>query len=336
MSTPMDSGIVFGVETTYKTIPSLTRWLEPLPGSQFSLNKTIKQGQGLRVGARLPRSGRRAVVRYDPTATIELEVQSKGQGLLWQALMGAGTSTVVGATTTYQQNFTLADTPGTLSIQQSLFNGGTAAMDPFTWVGMMIDSFDIDFPNTDLLHLKTNWKGASVLPNTATAVPAFTSPTGVSNFSFQGGTVSTGTLTAPTASALGSAATPVAEVRGGTITVNRNVKTRPNLGGDAKPFPGRPSVTGKLDIEYASTTFTQAIMNDTAMALVLTWTTNNAAGTGGNETFQIVLPEVRFDNDMPQTSDDDIPMMSTSFSVLDNLTAAQPIWIILRTADTAL
>lgn len=336
MTSPQDFGIVFAPETTYKTIPTLSRWTEPLPGAQFSPNKSIKQGQGLRVGARVARSGRRVVVRYDPTAAFDVEVQSKGQGLLWNALMGGATSTVDGTTTTYQQNFTLADNPPSLSIQASLYNAGAATMDPYTYVGMMCDSFDIDFPNADLLHLKTKWKGASVLPNTATAVPAFTVPTAVSNFSFVGGSVSTGTLTAPTTTALASAATALADIRGGSITVNRNLKIRPNLGGDAKPVPGFPQITGKLDIEYDSTTFVQAVLNDTPMALVLTWTTGVAAGTGGNETFQVVLPEVRFDSDVAQGNGDDIPMISGAFQVLDNLTAAQPIWVIYRTADTAL
>lgn len=336
MASPQDYGIVFGTEVTYKTIPTLSRWVEPLGDAKFNLNKKVVQGQGLRVGGRVARSGRRYVTRYDPTASFTVEPQSKGMGLLWQALLGAGTSNIVAATTTYQQNFTLADTPPSLSIQQSLYNAGSGAMDPYTWVGMMADSWELDFSNADILQLKTNWKGASVLPTTATAVPAFTAPAASSIFSFAGGSISTGTLTAPTTTALATATTSVADVRGGSVSVSRNLKTRPNMGGDAKPVPGYPQITGKLDIEYDSTTFTQAVMNDTPMALVLTWTTNVAAGTGGNETFQVVLPEVKFDTDMAQPNGDDIPMISGSFSVLDNLTAAQPIWVIHRTADNAL
>lgn len=336
MASPQDNGVVFGVETTYKTIPALNRWVEPYGNATFSPNKSIKQGQGLRVGARVARSGRRVLVRYDPTASFEVEVMSKGQGLLWQALLGTGTSTVVAATTTYQQNFTLSDTPPSLSIQKSLYNAGTGAMDPYTYAGMMCDSFDVNFPNADLLTIKTNWKGASVAPATGTAVPAFTAPNPMSNFSFAGGSISTGTLTAPTTTSLATATTSLADVRGGSLSVNRNLKIRPNIGGDAKPVPGFPQITGKLDIEYDSTTFVQAVLNDTPMALVLTWTTNVAAGTGGNETFQIVLPEVKFDSDVAQMNADDIPMISGAFQVLDNLTAAQPIWVIYRTADTAL
>lgn len=335
MTSPQDNGIVFGVESAFGTIPTLNRWTEPLGDATFNLNKKIVQGQGLRVGSRVARSGRRAITRYDPTATFTVEAQSKGQGLLWQALLGSSTSTIVGATTTYQQNHTLGDTPPSLSIQQSLYNAGTATLDPYTWAGMMCDSFEVDFPNSDLLHIKTSWKGKSAVPSTATAVPAYTAPADVSNFQFDGATITTGTLTPPTTTAPASATTTLADVRGGSLTVNRNLRTRPNVGGDAKPIPGAPAITGRLDIEYASSTFVDAVLNDTPMAVVLTWSTGLAAGTGGNETLQIVLPAVLFDSDLPQMNGDDVPMIPGTFQVLDDLTDT-PITVVCITADTAL
>lgn len=332
MASPQDFGVVFGVEATFGTIPALTRWTEPLGDAQFSLNKSTRQGQGLRVGSRVPRAGRRAVVRYDPTATFSVEAQSKGQGLLWQALLGSCTSTLVSGSV-YQQNAIIGDTPPSLSIQESLYNATSGAMDPYTFTGMMCDSFDIDFPNADLLHIKTNWKGKSAVPATATAVPAFTAPTAATNYSFVGASITSGTLTAATATTLASSTTTLADVRGGTISVNRNLKIRPNIGGDAKPVPGMTTITGKLDIEYDSNTFVNAVTADTPMAIVLTWV--GAALTTGNETLQIVLPAVYFDSDLPQVNGDDIPMISASFQSLDNLSAS-PITIISRTSDNAL
>ena len=332
MTSPQDNGIVFGVESTFGTIPTLNRWTEPLGDATFNLNKKIVQGQGLRVGSRVARAGRRVIPRYDPTATFTVEAASKGQGLLWQALLGACTSTLV-SSATYQQNATIGDAPPSLSIQQSLYNAGTAALDPYTWTGMMCDSFDIDFPNADMLRIKTNWKGKSALPNTATVVPAFTVPTAVTNFQFAGASITTGTLTAATATALASSTTTLADIRGGRISVNRNLNVRPNVGGDAKPVPGLTTITGKLDIEYDSTTFRDAVLNDTPMAIVLTWV--GAALGVGVETLQIQLPAVLFDSDLAQMNGTDIPMIPGTFQVLDNLSVS-PITIITRTADLAL
>lgn len=334
MASPQDNGIVFGVEGTFGTIPSLTRWVERLAGAQFKLNKTIKQGQGLRVGSRVARSGRRVITRYDPSAQFSVEAQSKGQGLLWQALMGGATSTLVSGAT-FQQLFTLSDTVSSLSIQNSLYNAGTLAMDKWTYSGMVCDSFDLDFQNGEILQIKSSWQGKSGLPDTATAIPAFTAPAVSTLFSFAGGSVTTGTLTAPTTTALASSPTPVAEIRGGTISVANNLRERPNLGGDKQPIFGIRQPTGKLDIEYASSTFVNAVLNDTPMNLILTWVGGSLST--GLETLQVVLPEVKFDDDMAQDNGpDDVPMISGNFVGLDNLTAAQPMWVVIRTADTAL
>jgi hypothetical protein len=63
--------------------------------------------------------------------------------------------------------------------------------------------------------------------------------------------------------------------------------------------------------------------------------TGGALSTG-TETLQIVLPEVKFDGELPKTNGTDLVTATLSFAVLDNLTAAQPIWVVTRTADTAL
>jgi hypothetical protein len=87
-------------------------------------------------------------------------------------------------------------------------------------------------------------------------------------------------------------------------------------------------------VEYTNATFRDAVLNETPMSLVLTFT--GAALTTGTETLQVVLPEVKFDNQLPQTNGTDLIVQSMNFAVLDNLTAAQPIWVVTRTSDTAL
>lgn len=334
MASPQDNGVVFGVESTFGTIPTLNRWVERLPGSQFKLNKKIVQGDGLRVGSRVARSTRRVITRYDPTVSLPFEAQSKGQGLLWQALMGAGTSTLVSGST-FQQLFTFGDTPPSIAAQNSLYNAGTGVMDKWTYPGLMCDSFDLNFDNGDIVKVASSWLGKSGLPDTSTAIPAFTAAAVSSLFSTLAGVITTGTLTAPTATALASAPTTVAEVRGGSISVNNNLRKRPNIGGDAKPIPGIRQPTGKLDIEYASSTFVNAVLNDTPLNLILTW--SGAALSTGLETLQIVIPEIKFDEDLAQDNGpDDVPMIGAQFTGLDNLTAAQPMWVVVRTSDNAL
>lgn len=338
MATFQDSSLGLAVESTYGTVVTPTRFLE-FTDENLDWKKNVKQGMGLRVGGRVARSGRRTVPSADGGGDISLEVCSKGLGLLWQAAMGSGVSTNVSGAT-YQQLFTLGDTPNSLTIQRGTPQvGGT--VDAYTFSGCMVDSFDLNFQNADILTAKFTIDAGQLGTGTGYATPSYpASP--VNLFHFAGGAIYNGTLTAPTTTALASATTPLASVRSGTLTVNHNLaKDRQNLGGGiaagrkAQPTVGLRSISTSLQIEYASSTFRDAILNETPMCLVLTYTTPQSL-SAGVETFQVVLPEVKFDGAMPNSNKTDLIVQSVTGQVLDNLTAAQPMWIVTRTADTAL
>lgn len=333
MASTQDCSLGFGVESVYGTPVVQTRWVEYLDES-LDFKKNIKQGLGLRVGGRVARSGRRTVPTADGGGDFSMEATSKGMGLLWQFLMGAGSSTLVSAAT-YQQNFTFADAPSSLTIQKGLPQlGGT--VDAYTFAGCTASSFELDFVNGDILKVKTTVDAKDVATATAYAAPSYVATPNL--FHFAGGSISTGVLTSPTAMAMGSSATPLADVRGGSLVVNHNIKgDRFNLGGlgrKAKPTTGLRTITGKLDVEYDSTVFRDAVMADTPMSLVLTYTAG-ALGVG-LETLQVIVPEVKFDSELAKTNGTDLIIQSMSFVGLDNLTAAQPLWICARTADIAL
>jgi hypothetical protein len=333
VTTTQDCSIGIGVESTYGTGVTVTRWFEYLDES-LDFRKNIKQGQGLRVGARVARSGRRVIPSADGGGDFSMEATSKGMGLLWQACLGSGSSTLVSGAT-YQQVFTLGDTPSSLTVQKGLVEvGGT--VDAYTFVGAMVASWEFDFPNADIPQLKVTLDAKDVTTATAYAAPSYaTTPT---LYSFAGGAITSGTLTAPTSTALASGATSVADVRSGSLKVDNNMATdRYNFGGGgrkSKPTEGLRAITGNLVVEYDSTTFRDAVLNDTPMNLVLTFT--GGALSVGNETLQIVVPEIKFDSEIPKTNGTDLITQNMAFQGLDNLTAAQPIWVVTRTADTAL
>lgn len=335
MANTQDCSVGLAVESTYGTGVTAARWLEFVSES-FGFNKQIKQGMGLRVGGRVARSARRVAVAADAGGDVTVEATSKGLGLLWQACLGAATSTLVSGTT-YQQVFTLGDAPSSLTVQKGIVEtGGT--VDPITFLGCMVDSWELDFANADIVKLKTTFDAKDVTTATAYAAPSY--PTAPNLFHFAGGTVYTGTLTAPTATALASGVTPLANVRSGNVKVDRGMNTsRYNMigtGRKSKPLTGAKvtGITGKLDVEYDSTTFRDAFLADTPLSLVLQWTAG--ALSTGVETLQVVIPEIKFDGELVKANAGDISVQGMTFAGLDNLTAAQPIWIVARTSDAAL
>lgn len=327
MTTPQDCSVGLGVESVYGTAVARTRWFEFLDES-FGFVKNVKQGVGLRVGSRVARSGRRVVASAEGSGDLTIEAVTKGLGLLWQLGLGSGTSTLVSAGL-YQQVFTLGDVMPSATIQKGIPRAD-GTVDAYTFTGCMVESLTIDCPNADNVKVKTSWNAKDMTTATAYTAPSYA--TGPSVFTFAHGAVYSGELTAPTATALGSAATPVASIRSGSITIKHNLKTdRYNCGGGGrkeKPFAGVREISGSLVAEYADTAFRDAIVNDTSMTLVKTF-------TSGADALQIVIPDVRFDGDIVKASTD-LAMQDIKWTGLDGLTAAQPIWIVCRTADTAL
>ena len=327
MTTPQDCSVGLGVESVYGTAVARTRWFEFLDES-FNFVKNVKQGVGLRVGSRVARSGRRVVASAEGSGDLTIEAVTKGLGLLWQLGLGSGTSTLVSAGL-YQQVFTLGDAMPSATIQKGIPRAD-GTVDAYTFTGCMVESLTIDCPNADNVKVKTSWNAKDMTTATAYTAPSYA--TGPSVFTFAHGAVYSGALTAPTATALGSAATPVASISSGSITIKHNLKTdRYNCGGGGrkeKPFAGVREISGSMVAEYADTAFRDAIVNDTSMTLVKTF-------TAGADVLQIVIPDVRFDGDIVKASTD-LAMQDIKWTGLDGLTAAQPIWIVCRTADTAL
>lgn len=334
MATTQDCSVGIAKETTYKTYATPTRFFE-FTEESLGWEKNVVQGQGLRVGGRVARSGRRVVPTAAGAGDLTIEATSKGMGLLLEGCFGTGTSTQIGTSSVYQQLFTLADTLPSFTLEKGIPRvDGT--VDPYTFLGAMVSSFQVDCPNGELVTIQTSWDVGDISVAQTYSSPSYaSSPT---LFHFAGASIYSGTLTAPTTSSLASANSELASVRSFSLSVNNNIAAdRYNFGGGGrkdKPTVGLREIAGSVEIEYANTTFRDAVLDEDPLVLVITL--EAAALSSGNETLQLVLPEVKFDNALVNANGGDIPMQSLNFAVLDNLTAAQPIWAVTRTADTAL
>ena len=333
MTTFQDCSVGLVKEVTYGTALTVARWFEFLEET-LDYNKGIKQGEGLRVSSRVARSARRVITTSDVGGDFSMECLSKGMGLLWEQCMGTGLSTLVSGTT-YQQNFTLADTMPSATWQKGLprFDG---TVDAYTYAGVTVDSWELEFGNGEIAQLKVTLDGKEVTTATGYAAPSYA--TGANLMHFANGSLATGAFTAPTTTVVASAATPLTNVRSGNIKVTHNQNAdRYNFGGagkKAKPSVGLREISGSLTVEYDSATFRDAVLNDTPMSLVLTFT--GGALSVGNETLQVALPEIKFDGKLPTANGGEEILVEMEFMALDNLSAASPIWVVARTADAAL
>lgn len=332
MVTTQDSSVGFGVESTPGTTVAPNRFPE-FVSETFDWTKGTKQGSGLRVGRRVDRGDRRTNPTAQGAGDIVIEAQSKGLGLILQAMFGAATSTLVSAAT-YQQNFTLGDSPNSMTIQKGLVDSA-GAVQAITFGGCKCDSFEFDFTNADIMQIKSSWDLMNVSSATAYTAPSYV--VGSNLYQFANATIYSGTLTAATTTALASAATPLAYVRGGSVSVKNNLQNdRFNVGGGgrkATQLAGLREVTCKLDVELLGNTMINNVINDTPLTMVLNYTAG-ALGVG-NETLQIVCPAMYADSELPKSNGNNLVIPGMSFSCLDDGTNGA-ISASLRTADTAL
>lgn len=336
MSNFQDASVGIGVEGTFKTYQAPTRFYE-FTDESLDWKKTIKQGQGLRVAGRVPRAGRRVYVAGMGQGDITMEVPSKGLGLLLQALLGTSASTLVSGST-FQQTHALGDTLGSLTIQKGIPQvSGT--VDAYSYLGCMGTGFELSMAQNGLLILKSSFDVADI--TTAQGLAAVSYPASPVNlFGMQNATIQLGgTVTMPTTTAIGSTTSPVsASVRSFQLTYDNNLTTDRFLfggaGRKAKSTVGvRNGIKGKLTVEYDQTTLRDLFLNDTATSLIFTVTAG--ALSTGNETFQVVLPSIYLEGDIPNSNQGDLITTDIEFTLTDDLSRA-PITIVTRTADAAL
>ena len=102
---------------------------------------------------------------------------------------------------------------------------------------------------------------------------------------------------------------------------------------------GRRSITLTADTEYDSTTgatLREAQLTQTDVGPVVITFTGASLASALNETLQVVIPSVKVDGGaIPMPSDDKTIVTSVNYKVLDNLTAAYPLYLVVRSLDTA-
>ncbi len=345
MTIQADASIGLKQETTYGTAVVVDRFLEFTSESLDFDRDYYQGGQGLRPGRRAARSGRRVLSRDGGKGDIELEVPSRGLGTFLQAIFGVGTSTLVSAGL-YQQLFTpdaqrlppVVHDPGGRAASRRQHRRHADLPRIRVRVGRVLRVEQRRAQAEDDVAVQGGADGRRLRGSDLPPHPP------IDLFSFVGAQLTVGgTVTVPTTTALATGGTTVADVRDFSLTYDNKLDdNKGNLGGSGKRTRQSAvqlaEIKGKLTAEYDSTTFRDALASNTALALVATFTASAAADivTGKKPVLQIVCPDVRFNGELAKVSGTDVITQSMDFTAYDNLVAAEPIYVAVQTADTAL
>lgn len=320
-----------GAEGTYGTAATLDRWLPYQGNPSIDLIPNDQNSEALYPGAVLLDSH-----SYRPTeaagGSMDFETKAKGFGRLHKAAFGNGVSTLV-SSGLYQQNFTLADGPlfdsFTLQLARLMTDG---TFDVHTYLGCVISSIEWKMDNQGTLTETIEFDGRTMVTNIAIGSPSVIYP---NRFPFSGFSVSTGTITEPTATTLGSAPTPVIGIKSWSLKIDLGLVTD-DYRGDGTGLKSQPSVqlrtiTGSMEADNtpAVAAFRTSWRNNSTIPFV--WNFVN-----GTDQMNFVAPACRLTDALTPNADGQFPTVTLPFEVRKAPASAQALWLCARTQDTTL
>ena len=293
---PISSGLgsslgMSAVTSTYGAFVAPTRFFRAR-SYQPGRPSTRVNGEGISQDGLLPNGAHYVETTEAATLNVELDVQTKGLGLLLQAITG-GTSTITGSTGAYLQTHTLGDPYGknhTWQVGAPLrVSGGTVVAQ--TVRGAKVTSAEFSCEATGILGVTVQMDGRQFL----------TSDT-YSNPNYDATDVFHGRQAVLKVGALGSEVA-VAGVRSGNVSFSRSHDaddyTMDGTGFKAEPvLNGLYDVTGSFEVDWIDkAAFQDLVVNNTARSLV--WEFVGATLTGTTKsTFAIDIPNATFEADM--------------------------------------
>ena len=329
MAAGLSGQLMYATETTYGTGVTVTRGLE-FQSETLDFNKQTVDGGGIAGGRIFQPGNARYIVGIGGGGDITVNVQSKGFGAILNAIFGQNTSvTHTGTPNAYTYTFTpKADmTNNSLTIQKGVPQANSNTVDPYTFTGCMVNSAQFTMGQNSLLQAKLTVDAQNV--TTATALATNTGPTAPNYFSFAN---INGTLTV--------GGTPYVAIKSFDITLNNQLDlTRMYLGNGGKksqPIRGNyMTATGTLTGDYIDTTLSSAFIADSEVALVVGFDAANI-NTTFYEMFQLTLPGLRLNGQLPQVGGPGIVPFSAGFDTYTPIAGGQAVTCVYQTTDATI
>ena len=345
MTTTIPSGLGatlgLGAEAanSYGAGGTIGRWYMIDPSEGFSVKKNVAQSKAIH-GGRFMVGKRRVVPTKAAVGKFDLDLVSKGLGLLFKNGLGsAATAVQQSSSTAYLQQHVpgLTQVGQSLVIQKGIPMTPSGTIQPFTYAGCTITDWEISCTANEIAKLSITVDAQSEVTATSYTAPTFTAAE-VFHFA-EGGLLIGGT---PTTSggfvSISGGTAPTAVVSSVSVKGSTKLNTsRYNIGASTKSEPVENAfceVTGTIELEFATLTdFYTAMIADTQQALQITFTGSLIASTYHNYV-NILIPNAVFEDATPQATSTDVVKVKLPFTTLDDLTDP-PVEIDYMSTDTA-
>lgn len=313
-----------GVETTYGTLPTITRW-NTVDSCEIKRMPVYAEGVGLRGGTLVKDTNERVLTNQDAGGSIKMNVYHNGMGQLIGSLMGnLGTAPTLLSGTAYSQTGAWANSwnqsysiqQGIVDVSQTLHNfialGCKTAEGQFTCAAgqALTAQFTVD--------AQDRYESAAAI-----TTPVFTGNNPF--FTWADMTVKIGTY---------GSETLVDGVSKWTGTFKRarddkrfnagNFTTNPSLAYAIKDQPvdnGFADLGGTLETEYLNDTlFENYFLTEAPFSLIVKFTSVALAGTGNPYSITFAMPRCFFSSDDPTVNGPAIVKPSMNYVVYNDET----------------
>jgi hypothetical protein len=262
---------------------------------------------------------------------VNLDVPTKGMGLIFANTFGASSiTTPSGATNTRQHTYTLADTYGkSLSLEIGRpDNQGNVY--PFQYSGMKVSALQLQSQMDQTLQAQVTFTGQNETIASSNSVPYY--PTTSTNAAYE--------LMYWTQGVISVGGTTLGNVTNFQFTYTLGLKDdRYFLGGATMSEPILHDFTmgeGSITVEWNSTTAYQRFLNNTTAQIEAKWTSSTAIEGSFYPYVDLVLPSCRFDGSTPAVKGPEVISHDLKFKMLQPTTdATSPLTLIYQTSDTA-
>ncbi|MFE1272066.1 phage tail tube protein [Streptomyces sp. NPDC058758] len=318
--------IGIAAESTYGTYVAPTVFPE-FTKESLVLKKTVATSQGIAAGRLMALASRRVVTQKEVSGSLDMEVASRGMGILLQALMGTTVTPVQqGVTTAYLQTHTLADTWGkSLTIQKGVpMTTGTVTDKSFIGCKIVSAEFSCEVGGMLTVTFEIDGKDCSETQTLAVASYVAASPYHFGQMGLKYGTVGAETALDGVRKVSVKFERPQATDR---FYANQSaLKAQPILNDLTK-------VTASIEQDYVATTIDDLHTSDASTSLVWEFIGPTIESTY-NETFRVKLPAVKVD-DAPPTVDG-YNVVRTSYNLTALYDGTNPVAIEYMSKDSTL
>lgn len=332
-----DNQIGIKKETVFGTPVVVDRFYPYLDGTDGQWDTRQRQGQSVFVATKRGwRGDRRVLPIGQGVITLKTELASRQGGVLLEAAHGVSVSTIVSGTTYVQRHLT--SITGTTNPSHTIQLGKTrndGTIDAETYAGCTPVSFEIECPEDGILTISVTFDAKSYTTATGLATASYTAGAYLFDHS-QGAAGVGGTLTVPTATAIGSGLTAFGDIRSWKFTVEQAADiSRWVLGGRNQPTMGLllPQLAAK--VEYNAVTLRTAYLAGTSLPVTLTHTTAEVLTPGPFSAFQLAIPQLFLKTPISPT----LTVETSTVDIVGDVTwdgTNELFYTVYRTADIAL